>query len=197
MSKINLLALVVLLLSRSASAAVIDFDDLEPFLPVPFDVAAEDDVIVTFASSQEGTFAVAPIGSVFATLTNNALVDNDPDLHELEITFSRPITRIDLLFALNTADVSNQLSLNALLGQNIVGSASATGTVPDGFSFPEGRLTFTAGAFDTVQLSSTAFDFGIDNVTFSVQAVPEPSSLILISTAFAGGAVMLRRRRMV
>src|SRR5205814_943359 len=116
----------------------------------------------------------------FSTLTGNILFDPGPALANnipLTISFSAPLTNLSLLFATNSAP-GVLLVLNAFNGVTPVGTVSAGGVTPPGFTFPEGSLAFTGGPFNRVVLSSTASDFAIDNVSATVSAAPEPESIV-------------------
>jgi hypothetical protein len=148
----------------------------------------------TFASSGDpGGFAVTP--SFFSTLTGNVLLDPGPaglDNLTLTITFSAPQTNILMNFATNSVS-GVPFNLDAFNGAVAVGSATATGSIPSGFFFPEGLISFNGPTFNRIVLSSpAALDFAIDNVTLG--AVPEPSSLLLVAFAAIGAAAVRRRR---
>jgi hypothetical protein len=57
------------------------------------------------------------------------------------------------------------------------------GDVPPQYIFPEGSISFNAGSFNAIKLTSTATDFAIGNV--NVATVPEPASLGLFLGAVA------------
>ncbi len=148
----------------------------------------------TFSSAADpGGFVVYP--SIFDTLTGNVLGDPGPaglDNLALNIAFSQNIAAVTLDFA--TADFStpSPLTLSAYEGSNLVGSISATGSVPGGFSFPEGAVSFSGGAFDQLVISSTALDFAVDNI--SVTPTPEPTAIPLLGAGLVLGVAALRRR---
>ena len=134
-------------------------------------------ISATFTSPADpGGFAI--FATFFQSLTGNVLLDPGPaGLNNLglAIQFSTPLTLISLNFATNSA-AGVLLNLSAFNGASLVGSSSASGIIPAGFTFPEGILSFAGGPFDRVTLSSTALDFAIDNVTVT-SAVPEPAPL--------------------
>jgi hypothetical protein len=167
------------------------FESLAPGTFAPFNIVS-DGVTATF-SSPDGSFFIGAPAS-FSTLTGNTLADSDTIPRTLDITFSAPHEAIGLLFALN-GDAARVLNLSAYLGGvggTLVGSTSQSGTVPVGFSFPEGAIAFSGAAFDTVRLTSTAVDFAIDNVALR-SPVPEPATLSLLGVGLA--AIGMRRRR--
>jgi hypothetical protein len=131
----------------------------------------------TFSSpSDPGGFTIYPNVSVSPTFTGNNLLDLGPPGNlPLTIAFNGPIFNISLLFA--TIEAA-PLELDAFDGATQVGTISATGTVPDGFDFPTGTITFGGVAFDRVVLSSTASNFAIDDV--DATQTPEASSLLSV-----------------
>jgi len=149
----------------------------------------------TFSTSGDpGGFTIGP--TFFQSLTGQVIFDPGPaglnDL-TLSILFSAPQVSISLNFATNSVG-GVPLVLNAFNGATPVGSSNATGTIPVGFFFPEGLLSFGGASFDRVVLSSTAPNFAIDNVTVNdAGAVPEPGALLLCAGAL-GGLFLMRRR---
>src|SRR5687768_7339093 len=82
------------------------------------------------------------------------------------------------------------------LGGTPVGSTSGTGTVPPGFTFPEGSVSFPAETFDAVRITSTAIDFAVDNINVEADTVmPEPGSIALTLSGLAGVVAVSRRHR--
>jgi hypothetical protein len=152
-------------------------------------------VTATFSSPADpGGFAVSL--SFFQSLTGNVLLNPGPAATNqipLTISFSQPVTSISLLFAVNTSNAGlDGLSLLTNAG----GSVSAFGSVPGGFFFPEGSLSFSGAAFTSVVLSSAGLDFAIDNVVVSdAAATPLPAALPLFATGLAGLGWFARRRR--
>ena len=191
MTKSCLWALTFVGLCAPSPAAIFTFEGVANLTVTPFSVVSGT-TTANFASPQGPAFFVATTGA-FSSLTGNVLVDSDPVSNELRILFSEPIQAINLLFALNTPVISDALSLSAFLSGTAVGQASATGTVPAGFAFPEGSLSFGGSVFDEVRLTSAAIDFGIDNVDVTPATVPEPSSLWLGGAGVA--ALLIRQRR--
>jgi hypothetical protein len=146
----------------------------------------------TFSSTADpGGFAVGP--SFFLTLTANVLLDPGPSGASgiaLDIKFSSLLSSVSLTFA---TDGPGTFFLDAYKAGVIVGGASTMGTVPPGFTFPEGTITFNPVPFDEIVLSSPSTPFfAIDNV-MATTAVPEPSMLLLITTGLLGVGSRLRR----
>ena len=71
-------------------------------------------------------------------------------------------------------------------GEVAVGSASAIGTAPAGFVFPEGVIGFAGPLFDQIVLSAP----GSDSFAIGQIDVPEPASLLLLAAGFAGLALI-------
>jgi hypothetical protein len=157
-------------------------------------------ISATFSSPGDpGGFAIEP--STFQALSGNVLGDPGPAFLNnlsLNISFDSKLTAISLVFATGEFGTASPLVLDAYNGSAFVGSASATGFVPNGFFFPEGEIAFVGSAFDRVVLSTVAQDFAIDNV--AVAQAPEPGSvsmlalgLILLATQIPLKKLFLRR----
>lgn len=191
MTKFYVSALTILALCAPASAELFTFEDVPTFTPIPFS-ATSGAITANFSSPQGSPFFTTP--GPFSALTGNVLIDSDPAFNELQISFSQPLQALSLIFVLNANQFSDVLSLNAFLGGVAVGSASATGVVPGGFTFPEGTISFGGTAFDEVRLTSTAVDFGIDNIDVSA-SIPEPSSLWFAGAGVAALVARLAKRQ--
>ena len=194
MDRRYLLTSILLLLCQSTPAAIFTFDDLFPFDTTPLTIIG-DGIAGTFSSPQGGVFLVAPTDA-FSTLVGNSLVDSDTEMNQLDIVFSEPLRSISMFFALNTPLLSDVLRLDAMLAGSIVGSNSAIGSVPPGFSFPEGNLSFSGAIFDQVRLSSSAVDFAIDNVNVTSASIPETSAVLLVGAGLAVLAIAFAWRRL-
>src|SRR5215471_12195237 len=146
----------------------------------PFSVA-NNGITASFSSPADpGGFQTL---ATFFSLGPEVVIDPGPagaSFIALDILFSAPITSISMDFA---TDGSGPLNLVALLGLGAVGATSATGTIPAGFAFPEGTISFSGLVFDGVRLNSIADpNFAIGNVSVVPAAVPEPSSWVLLAT---------------
>jgi len=133
------------------------------------------------AAADPGAFGIASLSN-FQTLTGNVLIENAFNAI-LTISFDSPLSGISLLFA--TLDVV-PIQLSAFLDGTPVGTPqSVSGTVPNGFMFPEGTISFVGGIFNQIQLAANP-QFVIDNVSATLATgVPEPASIPLIGLGLA------------
>jgi hypothetical protein len=144
-------------------------------------------ISATFSSPGDpGGFVVYQ--SMFDTLTGNVLGDPGPagkDGLSLTVAFSINLSYVALDFA--TADFfsASPLTLTAYENSKLIGSTTATGTVPGGYTFPEGVISFAGKPFDQIVISSTAMDLAVDNI--SVVAAPEPA----VCALFGAGLLVL------
>jgi hypothetical protein len=184
-NRIGIAAVLACVFTPGLFANTITVFDLEDF-PVGSGTPFTDTVAglqASFSSNGDpGGFTVDDSMGILKTLTGNILVSGASNF-TLTIDFSAPQTSISTNFATDPEpETFEPLNLSAFNGASEVGSTSATGVIPPGFELPEGVISFSGPAFNSVVLSSPAFGFAIDNVT--VSTVPEPSSLSLV--AFAG-----------
>ena len=190
------LFLSLALLGAAANASTIfNFDSDTPGTSTTF-TDSVDGLSATFSSSADpGGFVV--YASMFETLTGNVLGDPGPaglDNLALKIGFSQNLSAITLDFATSDFITPSPFTITTFEGSTQVGTATSTGQFLQGFTFPEGEITFEGGPFDNVVLSSTAMDFAVDNVT--VIAAPEPGTLALLGAGLLlTGLPSLRRRK--
>ena len=188
---------IALLSSASAHAQTFDFET-STGASVPFSIT-EGGVTASFTSPSSG-FEVLSFGpGFFALLNGNVLGDVDADLGiaPLTVTFDRLLSGITLDFAIQNSQGGTGLTLQAFLGATAVGNVFAPAAMPPGLLIPEGTITFDAGVFDRVVLSSDAVDFFVDDIAVSPAVVPEPATLGLLGAGLsllAGGAAARRRR---
>jgi hypothetical protein len=192
--QLRAIALISFLVSVPASATQFTFDTLTPGTATTFDYTV-DGVTATFSSPDGPVFITGP--SFFDSLTGQALFDNDPGFHTLIISFTQPTNFLSLNFALNTQSTGALFYslFSGGTGGLAIDSGLASGTVPDGFPFPEGVLSVSTGSFfDTVVLSSNVSDFAIDNVTTSEVPEPATSATLLLGLAIVAAAARRRLR---
>jgi hypothetical protein len=190
--------LLTMLILAPAGAATFTFETTPYSTRTPLSIT-DSGLVADFSSPDVISFFVS--NSFFSTLTGNILLDVDPATHQLDILFSQAVSSISLRFALN-GDATSSLQLAAFSGATSRGTASATGSIPDGFFFPEGTISFAnALGFNALRLTSTGEDFAIDDLNATVRAsqvvpdigAPEPVSTGLV---FFGLAALVARRRM-
>ena len=141
-----------------------------------------------------GGFEIEP--TIFQALSGNVLGDPGPNFANnipLTITFNQELTAFTTVFATADFGAPSPFTLTAYQGNTLVGTVSATGIVPAGFTFPEGEIAFEAPAFNTVVLSSTAPDFAIDQV--AVATAPEPALSGFVGIALLTLGMVRRPRR--
>jgi hypothetical protein len=150
----------------------------------------------TFSSPGDpGGFEIEP--TIFQALTGNVLGDpgtSGADNIPLTIAFNQDLTALSAVFATADFGTPSPITLTAFLGSAQVGSVTVAGTVPAGFTFPEGEIAFDGPAFNTVVFSSTAPDFAIDQV--AATPAPEPALSAMVGLGLIGiGALRFRRKR--
>jgi hypothetical protein len=196
-SRILCAAFVLMLaISSAASAApfiaTFNFDASAPFGPAPSNLT-NGGVTASFGSADGlGVFTILPAFFFVSPMSGNVLGDVDPNvLHPLSIQFDRVLSGLALDFALDPlGGAAAVLTVEAFLGANLVGSSSATATLPLFAFSPQGTLSFGALAFDSIRVTSTRENFAIDNVSV---AVPEPATLLLLAAGLLGSAAFRRR----
>jgi hypothetical protein len=152
-------------------------------------------ISATFTSTADpGSFVV--YASMFDTLTGNVLGDPGPAGQgglALAVNFSTDLASVSLDFATADFGTPSPLIITGYENSTLVGSTSATGSVPAGYEFPEGAITFSGGPFNNIVISSAAPDFAVDNI--DVTAAPEPAVVGLVGLGLLSLAVPVLRRR--
>lgn len=194
-AKAGPLVLLAAFAATAQAGAIFTFDGDAPGTTTQF-TDTVNGLSATFSSPADpGGFQIQP--SIFQALTGNVLGDPGPSLANdipLTVTFSQELSAITAVFATADFGPPSPFTLTAFEGNTLVGSVSATGIVPAGFTFPEGEIAFAGPAFNTVVFSSAAPDFAIDQV--ATAAAPEPSLMGLVGLALITfGAIRPRRNR--
>jgi hypothetical protein len=186
------LATVLSTTASAASAQTFNFDTTPVGTAAPFSISSGG-VTATFASA--ANFTVQP--TFFSGLTGRVLFDNDVTVAPLTISFNTLLTGVSLRLGANSPLTAAAFTLQARNGATLVGTVNVAGTVPPGFLFPEGALSFAGATFDSLVLSSTARDFAVDNivVTTSGAVVPEPATVALVGIGMLVVSAVAARRR--
>lgn len=152
----------------------------------------------TFSSSADpGGFVVYQ--SMFETLTGNVLGDPGPagqDNLSLTVNFSQDLSAVVLDFATSDFITPSPLTLTAYENSTLVGSNTLPGQFLPGFTFPEGEIAFDGGTFNQIVISSTATDFGVDNINvITATAAPEPATGTFLGAGLLALGILAVRRR--
>jgi hypothetical protein len=215
-SALVLASLVAFCSTREARANFLfDFDNQTPYtVQTPFS-DTNGGITANFSTPGSNPYALVPNvidgAPQFHSLTGNVLESPYPlpgagAVSPLVVQFSQPLRWLSLTYAYDGTS-SDTFSLRAFSGGptgTAAGSAlTVTGSLPDGFFYPEGVLTFfPKTSFDTVVLSTTAIADAIDNIagapvngTPPPTATPEPPLLALGGIGALGLAVVGWRRQ--
>jgi hypothetical protein len=179
-------------LSTPAFGTTITFESVTSGTFTPLSVASSG-IAASFSSPDGSVFHIEK--GFFNALTGNIILDPDEPAHLLNIVFSQPLDYISMDFALDgTAGTFFLAALSGGIGGTPLGSASASGSIPIGFKFPEGTISFGGAAFDAVVLTSSEIDFAVDNVTLNALTL-EPTSALLLGTGLVVLCLTGWRRR--
>jgi hypothetical protein len=182
--------------TANSRAAFIDFDDLvaSTGYTSPTDVSSRYSALGVIFSDPAG-----PSGAVAGFTSTNVFMANQhqtTDAGDLRLSFSVPVTTITLDFASYFFGPSSLHALafdssNGLLGTFDFAGDPLTVTINTGQN-PIGYLLLAA---HPTQQPNVFGNFTIDNLSFGVSAVPEPSTWAMMILGFAGIGFIAYRRK--
>jgi hypothetical protein len=175
--------------SALQGAVIFTFDN-EQFSSTPF-TDTVGNLSATFKSSGD-PFTVDNGGTFFSFAANGFILLGPATTVTLTVSFIPELSSVSMNFGTVSATAFN---LSAFENGTLVGTASVTGA-RQGFTFPEGIITFNGGVFNSIQLTTSAQGFAIDNLSAD-PAVPEANSLWLFLSGAAVMFVCMRRRRTI
>jgi MYXO-CTERM domain-containing protein len=114
----------------------------------------------------------------------------------LTVNFSQDLSAVVLDFATSDFITPSPLTLTAYENSTLVGSNTLRGQFLPGFTFPEGEIAFDGGTFNQIVISSTATDFGVDNINvITATAAPEPATGTFLGAGLLALGILAVRRR--
>jgi hypothetical protein len=177
---------------REASATVIDFEAQAAGRGGVFTSTVDSPLVIGTATFTGGELLKNETNSVDLTGVYATASFAANHVNPLTINFSAPVSGFSILVSNNFADTYT-------VADNLGGSSSLALALNSmqTFTLPDAGITSV-----TIRAAnSSSYDYAIDNVSFTPQAVPEPSTMMLGGIgAVAGlgyGAVRRRRSRKV
>jgi hypothetical protein len=196
---------IVVLLSSSAGASVIDFDSGPSNASLPLDYTA-DGVTAHFVG---GYYTLTPASYIYMTpagFSGLCLMPSGVSKSDLEITFSQPISNFSIMFAPDELACDSSATIRGTAYLDGTYKGTHTAVAPNPGTYPTGTLTL-----DGVQTGNQAFnkvvvhydappptggDYGViflaDNVTFTAAPVPEAGTVGVLAAGVVG--LWTRRR---
>lgn len=196
-----------------ADTVTFDFDTCTPnnilYHSTPLDQTCSG-VLGHFSSTtdgyRDGGWSVQNADTTFWVLhlfTGNYLMPNSLSPGRLDLGFSQVMNSITFPFAtadFNQNEIPTTIQLDLYLSNTLVGSVQAHGEYA-GDTMPMGTISFTGAEFDRIEIwvpwqPLATYDFLVDTITVTPAqaAIPEPSTLFLLTGSALPLLSLLRRR---
>ena len=178
-----------------------DLDAVDPTVTIPIaltsgGVKATVSAITPFGP---GSFTSVPSANLVLVSTPHAVVYEPTGFtgSSFKITFSEPVVELNSLY-FATKDARPQgaeVTLQAYLGTELVGTVHASGTIDPGGVYTEGNLSFDAGLFDSLVISVSSGQDPTELAigSFEIGVLPTDIAFPLILTKPIGNAGSLNQ----
>ena len=136
-----------------------DFDDVDPVATTPLTVTSGGVTAAVSANtlSGPGEFSTVPASSLLLVATSDNVLFEPSGLtgSSIKISFSEPAVQLDSLYfaTKDSRPVGDDVTLQAYLGSQLVGTVHTQGTVAQGGLYTEGNFSFYGGLFDSLVIS--------------------------------------------
>jgi hypothetical protein len=134
---------------------------------------ADNGITASFTTNY-GSYEVAnsSTAAMAAPFSGNYLYDDGLNYASLIVNFSSAVTSVSLDFATETFST---VEIMAYSGVNLVGSNSASGSVPGGYYFPQGTLTYGGTSFNQIVISDSGSPaIAVDNIDVQLASLTAP-----------------------